>query len=102
MVVSEILIYPVHGIIDPSGEVRPCFSSFVRLVVAGHPNLCRAGRRAALSQLTPDQQHVLALRFGSGCSLKETAEMMGKQPNAIKQLQFRALTALKRHLGDAH
>lgn len=52
--------------------------------------------RIGLSQLTSDQQHVMALRFGSGCSLAETAEIMGKKPNAIKQLQFRALVALRK------
>jgi RNA polymerase sigma-70 factor (ECF subfamily) len=54
--------------------------------------------RAALIQLTPDQQHVLALRFGSGCSLAEAGEMMGRNANAIKQLQFRALAALRKAL----
>ena len=54
--------------------------------------------RLGLKELTPDQQHVLALRFGSGCSLAETAEIMGKKPNAIKQLQFRALAALRKYL----
>jgi RNA polymerase sigma-70 factor (ECF subfamily) len=54
--------------------------------------------RWGLSQLSQDQQHVLALRFGSGCSLAETAEVMGKTPNAIKQLQFRALNALRKHI----
>ena len=52
----------------------------------------------ALAKLTIDQQNVLALRFGSGCSLAETAVMMDKKPNAIKQLQFRALTALRQHI----
>lgn len=56
--------------------------------------------RSALRELTSDQQHVLALRFGSECSLAETANIMGKKPNAIKQLQFRALAALRRHLGE--
>lgn len=51
-----------------------------------------------LKELTTDQQHALALRFGSGCSLAETAEIMGKKPNAIKQLQFRALSALRKNL----
>ena len=51
-----------------------------------------------LKELTTDQQHVLALRFGSGCSLAETAEIMGKKPNAIKQLQFRALAALRKNI----
>jgi RNA polymerase sigma-70 factor (ECF subfamily) len=54
--------------------------------------------RWGLSKLTPDQQHVLALRFGSSCSLEETADVMGKKPNAIKQLQFRALAALRKHV----
>lgn len=51
-----------------------------------------------LKELTTDQQHALALRFGSGCSLAETAEIMGKKSNAIKQLQFRALAALRKNL----
>ena len=51
-----------------------------------------------LKELTTDQQHALALRFGSGCSLAETAEIMGKKSNAIKQLQFRALSALRKNL----
>ena len=56
--------------------------------------------RAAYSQLTPEQQEVLALRFGSGYSLDDTAAMMRKKVNAIKALQFRALAALQRHVGD--
>jgi RNA polymerase sigma-70 factor (ECF subfamily) len=54
----------------------------------------------ALTNLTLDQQHVLSLRFGSGCSLAETAEIMDKKPNAVKQLQFRALTALRQHIEE--
>jgi RNA polymerase sigma-70 factor (ECF subfamily) len=54
---------------------------------------------AASKSLTLDQQHVLALRFGSALSVQETAKIMGKKPNAIKALQFRALNALRRHMG---
>jgi len=54
----------------------------------------------ALSQLTPEQQDVLALRFGQGYSLEETAEFMKKNVNAIKALQFRALAALQRQIGE--
>jgi len=54
--------------------------------------------RIGLSKLTSEQQHVMALRFGSGCSLAETAEILGKNPNAIKQLQFRALAALRKYI----
>ena len=55
----------------------------------------------AMSRLTGEQQHVLALRFGGGYSLEETAAVMGKKANAIKALQFRALGALRRALGVA-
>ena len=56
--------------------------------------------REALQDLTPDQQTVLALRFGQGYSLDETATIMKKKSNAIKALQFRALAALRRNIGE--
>ena len=56
--------------------------------------------RSAYAQLTADQQDVLALRFGDGYSLEETAQAMQKNVNAVKALQFRALTALQRHIGE--
>lgn len=54
----------------------------------------------AYAQLTPEQQHVLALRFGEGCSLEETATVLNKKVNAVKALQFRALAALQRNIGE--
>lgn len=54
----------------------------------------------AYAQLTPTQQHVLALRFGEGYSLEETASILGKNVNAVKALQFRALAALQRKLKE--
>ena len=59
-----------------------------------------AAVREAYGQLTPEQQNVLALRFGSGYSLEDTASAMNKNINAIKALQFRALAALQRHIGE--
>ena len=56
--------------------------------------------QAAYGRLTAEQQHVLALRFGQGYSLEETASVMQKNVNAIKALQFRALGALQRSLGE--
>jgi RNA polymerase sigma-70 factor (ECF subfamily) len=55
--------------------------------------------RAALEQLTPEQQQVLALRFGEELTARETAEVMGKNVGAIEALQHRALAALRRVLG---
>jgi len=54
----------------------------------------------AYALLTPEQQNVLALRFGDGYSLEETARVMEKNVNAVKALQFRALAALQRNIGE--
>ena len=56
--------------------------------------------RSALKDLTPEQQHVLALRFGEGYSIEETAAVMQKNVNAVKALQFRALASLQRGIGE--
>lgn len=56
----------------------------------------------AYAQLTAEQQDVLALRFGQGYSLEETAAHMKKKVNAVKALQFRALSALQREIGEVN
>lgn len=45
--------------------------------------------------LTEDQQQVVILRFGEDRSIKEVARIMNRQPNAIKQLQHRALCSIE-------
>jgi RNA polymerase sigma-70 factor (ECF subfamily) len=54
--------------------------------------------RAALTELTPEQQHVLALRFGYGLPIKEVAEAVNKSEGSVKMLQARAIGALARRL----
>jgi RNA polymerase sigma-70 factor, ECF subfamily len=56
--------------------------------------------RLALSKLTAEQQHVIDLRFGQELSLEETAIVMKKKVNAVKQLQLRALAALNRQIDE--
>jgi RNA polymerase sigma-70 factor (ECF subfamily) len=56
--------------------------------------------RQAVRQLTMEQQHVLALRFSEERSLDETARIIGKSVTAVKALQFRALTSLRRLLRE--
>lgn len=52
--------------------------------------------RALLDRLSPDQKEVLVLRFAGGLDSNEVAGVMGKNPNAVRQLQHRALTSLRR------
>ena len=54
--------------------------------------------REALTELTEEQQRVLALRFGSGLRIREVAVTMEKSEGAIKQLQLRAIAALAQRL----
>jgi RNA polymerase sigma factor (sigma-70 family) len=56
--------------------------------------------KKAVGTLTEEQQYVVALRFNQGYSLEETANLMKKNVNSVKQLQFRALAALNRALGE--
>ncbi len=55
--------------------------------------------RAAISQLTEEQQTVIILRFIEGYSTADIAEMMEKRRGAIRGLQFRGLIALRKILG---
>jgi RNA polymerase sigma factor (sigma-70 family) len=48
-----------------------------------------------LADLNPDYREVLALRVVADLSLEETADIMGKSQGAVKQLQRRALSALR-------
>lgn len=57
--------------------------------------------RAAIADLTADQQQVVVLRFMEGHRIDVVAQLMGKQPNAIKALQHRALRTLAKRLEKA-
>ena len=54
--------------------------------------------RAALSELTEEQQQVVLLRFVADQSTGEVAQALEKSENAVKQMQFRALRSLGRLL----
>ena len=54
--------------------------------------------RTMESELTEEQRNVIVLRFQEDFSLKETAEIMGKNVNAIKALQNRGVNRLREAL----
>lgn len=54
-----------------------------------------------IGMLAPTQQEVLMLRFDQQLSLQETADVMDKNVNAIKALQFRAVNTLRQILQDS-
>ncbi|MFZ5810405.1 MAG: RNA polymerase sigma factor [Chloroflexota bacterium] len=64
-------------------------------------NLEHAEVRNSLKQLREEYRTILSLRFFSGLSPEETAQVMGKSIGAIRVLQHRALTALHKLLKGA-
>jgi RNA polymerase sigma-70 factor (ECF subfamily) len=56
--------------------------------------------RQAVRELTEEQASVIALRFWWDLSLRETAEALGKNENAVKALQHRATRTLARILQE--
>jgi RNA polymerase sigma-70 factor (ECF subfamily) len=54
----------------------------------------------AINQLTEEQRMVLIGRLIHGYDIAEVAKMIGKKPNAVKALQFRALNSLHRLLAQ--
>ncbi|HEY7125873.1 MAG TPA: sigma-70 family RNA polymerase sigma factor [Ktedonobacterales bacterium] len=53
----------------------------------------------ALGSLSAEQQVVVIGRFLAGQSIEDLARALGKQPGAVRALQFRALGALAERLG---
>lgn len=52
----------------------------------------------AVKELTPDQQHVIVLRFLEGLDTVQIARLTGMREGAIRALQFRGLQSLRRIL----
>jgi RNA polymerase sigma-70 factor (ECF subfamily) len=50
------------------------------------------------SELTEDQRHVIILRFLEDFSLKETAQVIGKEVNNVKVIQNRGIAKLRKAL----
>jgi RNA polymerase sigma-70 factor (ECF subfamily) len=61
----------------------------------------RSAVRAALAELTQEQQEVIVMKFSLGYDNARVATILGKTPGAINQLQHRALGAMRRFLERA-
>ncbi len=53
---------------------------------------------AMFTQLSPEQRHILVLRFVEGFNVRETAEVVGKSVNNVKVIQNRGLAKLRQVL----
>ena len=55
----------------------------------------------AMGNLSAEQQIIVIGRFLAGQKIEDLAQVLGKQPGAVRILQFRALNTLAKHLGLA-
>lgn len=53
-----------------------------------------------LADLTDEQREVVLLRIVAGLGVEETAEVTGRRPGAVRTLQHRALTRLRRNFSQ--
>jgi RNA polymerase sigma-70 factor, ECF subfamily len=84
------------GVEDLDRVAKPVTDPAIRVAAQIEEEELRAALRAALPELTEEQQQVLMLRFVEGQSPGEVAQTLGKSENAVKQLQFRAVRSLER------
>jgi RNA polymerase sigma-70 factor (ECF subfamily) len=56
--------------------------------------------RYAITCLSPEQKQVILLRFGAEMSAIEVADALGSSAQAVRAMQYRALTALRRLFTD--
>ena len=52
-----------------------------------------------VSQLTPERQELLALRFAAGLTAREIAPLVGRSEAAVKQQFARTLQSLRKAYG---
>ncbi|NEP84328.1 MAG: sigma-70 family RNA polymerase sigma factor, partial [Okeania sp. SIO3B3] len=56
----------------------------------------RESLQRAMTKLRPNYREVLSMRFLHGMDYSETAKAMGREVNAVRVMQFRALSALQK------
>jgi RNA polymerase sigma-70 factor (ECF subfamily) len=82
--------------LDAVPDIKDQNPSPVEVVTANHE---RQELKQKLDLLREDYRNVLVLRFLSDLSLEETARVMGRSVGAVRVLQHRALTALRKSFG---
>lgn len=80
--------------------------SGISQAVSNEAGIVEAEQKARLyrfvNQLPPDQRRVVTMRFAEEKSIREIAENLGRSEGAVKQLQFRALQALRQRMEGAN
>lgn len=80
---------------------RPVFEELPLDLAAATPDLDRrAELRRLLASLEPEQQHLLALRYGAGLTFDEIGAVLGASPGALRVRLHRLLHDLRERYPD--
>jgi RNA polymerase sigma-70 factor (ECF subfamily) len=86
-----------------AGRRTPSAAELELSLEPSEPERVDAESRARLfrcvAELPSDQRRVIELRFGGERSIRQIAAELGRSEGAVKQLQLRALTALRKKIG---
>lgn len=98
--VARNLVIDDHRRRSRRPDARPTDPTTLPEVPAADPDRLEQRERAdqLLSLLTDEQREVIVLRVIAGLSVEETAEVVGRRPGAVRALQHRALSQLRRQL----
>lgn len=80
---------------QPIEELEEKIKSDYHIETTAENNLNLDKLKSAISYLTEEQQELISLKFVSGLENSEISEIMNKSAEAIRQMQFRALKAMK-------
>lgn len=81
-----------------SGDIEPVFTAEDSLPASTAPGMIGYRLQAVFQRLTPEHQHLLALRFSSRHSIDDLSHILGRPPRIVKDMQYQALRALRQAL----
>ncbi|MBI2852164.1 MAG: sigma-70 family RNA polymerase sigma factor [Chloroflexi bacterium] len=87
---KEFILFPESTVSDGADDPAGAAEKKMELLEIKH----------AVGMLPPRQKEIIALRYGAGMSVAETARATGKTVGSVKKLQFEALAKLRRLIGN--
>jgi RNA polymerase sigma-70 factor, ECF subfamily len=96
-----LLRIAANAVIDASRRARRAQPQAEAIEVPEPEHVDASGRARlfrAVGALPEDQRRVIELRFAEELPVREIAARLGRSEGAVKQLQLRALRALRKHL----
>lgn len=94
--INEIISFTRHNNTPPTQPLHESLPSQRNVEEQVMASIELRDAMVKINRLPPGQREVIILRFASGLSINETAQVIGKKPNNVKVLQYHGLNNLHR------